>query len=135
MRDPTKSSQPRRRGTSIAALVLMIAVINMAVVSLMTATSENVVVRAMSIDSTRALYALDSGVMYAATMQARGEDLSKYQTEIPFSIANDDAAGAGQIGKVCVVRGPAQGEAGGDIVLRAWSGAAVRRVETQFWVR
>jgi hypothetical protein len=131
----TPTIMPARRGTSIAALMLMLAVMNLAVVSVVTATSEEVVARAMSLDSTRALYAVDSGVVYAVKAQSLGLDLSTYANGIPFAISNADSNALGQQASVSIVRGPAKDEPGGELVVKAQSRTAVRRVETEFWVR
>ncbi|MDX2133021.1 MAG: hypothetical protein SFY69_13310 [Planctomycetota bacterium] len=104
------------RGASVAAVIVMLAIINFAVLGAVRASADDVHVGAMRLETLRAFYAAESGAIVAVRLA--GEGLAPPGAGSVLTFADAEAT---------VERAPGAGEPG-DVVILGRSGLGQRRV-------
>ncbi len=112
----TRFRRPWRRGAGIAVIVVVLAILNIAVLGSVAASGDEAAMGAMRLETTRALYAAESGAVIAVRLTLEGSELPAVGTTLELSNANVQFNAL-----------PAAGEPG-DIVIIGTSGTARRRV-------
>lgn len=105
-----------RRGAGIAVIVVVLAILNIAVLGSVAASGDEAAMGAMRLETTRALYAAESGAIIAVRLTLEGSELPAAGTTLSLTNAS-----------VQFIAKPPTGRAG-NIVIIGTSGTARRRV-------
>lgn len=109
-----------RRGAAVAVLVLMLAALNVVVLSSVVGTGNDTAVAAMRAESTRAFYAAESGAVTIARLSSSGLALP----------AAGSTLAVGPNARATYVTVPALG-APGELAVNGVSGSSVRRIRVR----
>lgn len=132
-RQPRAPGHGRSRGAVLAAMVLLLAVINLAVVTVATSGAESMERQALLLQGLRAKHAADSAAIIAMQQFAHAVDPSTIPGDVAGStlltITGEDASAA-----MAVLSMPTNTQ-GGTLEVRGRSGGAQRHIRIEFSVR
>lgn len=114
--DSQKAPLARRRGAGIAAVVLMVVVVNLAILGVVTSSADDLSLAALRLESNRAFFAAESGGVIVTRLALDGRAAPVGGTL--------DLAHA----QVRFISAPEPGEAG-TVIVEGASGDARRRIE------
>jgi len=116
--DPARA-RPRpaasRRGVAVVAVVILLAVVNLAVLAGLEAGADDASAAALRIETARAFYAADAGAIIVLRALSHGTAVPGAGTEIPLPSSS-----------LMIVSAPGSGA--GDVEIQGTSGLATRRV-------
>lgn len=105
-----------RRGVAVVAVVILLAIVNLAILAGLEAGAEDSSSAALRIETARAFYAADAGAVVVLRALSHGTSVPPAGTEIPLPNAS-----------FMVLAAPDSGA--GDVVIEGVSGVAARRVQ------
>jgi hypothetical protein len=113
-----------RRGTVLAVVLLLLAAINVTTLGVLYGTGDDASLGVLRVETVRALYAAESGVMAVSKLRERRATLPAVNSQVtlPNAIATYEQV-------------PGSAAMSGTLVVRGASGEASRRVRMDFVVR